>query len=85
MRFAVSVLFKGLLYTVCFILIASSVLYLLGVKTEFYWAAGEDGSKIISAASDGSGNIRFSIGGKSVQIRRGDVRSLRDRLMQTLK
>ena len=85
MKFAVSVLAKGLIYAVCFVIIAALALYLFGVKNEFSFCAGEENEKIISVAGDGNGNAVIDIFGKSVQIKRGDLRSLGERIIGRLK
>ncbi len=84
MKRAVFLLMKGFLYTVCFVLIAVLVLTAARVKTEVSWSAG-DGKNIISAASDGSGNVNIGIGEKNVKIRYGDIRSLTERITDALK
>ena len=85
MRFALSVLAKGFIYASCFLIIAALALYLFGVKNEFSLCLGEENEKIISVASDGNGNAVIDIFGKSVKIKRGDVRSFGERIAERLK
>ena len=85
MKRAAAFLFKGLSYFLCFIIVSSAILHLLGVKTDLEWSAGTDEKKIISVAGDGSGNTDITIGGKNISVKQSDIKSFAGRLSDILK